>query len=135
MAIREIKDGDQVLARHIPADTAWQSGLNFYSNEDEYLQIGVWGYKAGKRLQGHIHRTVKREILRTQEALFVRRGRIRATIYTDAAQEVAQLDVSAGDIVVLLSGGHGYEILEDRTEVLEVKNGPYGGPEIDRRRI
>lgn len=135
MAIKEIKDGNQVLARHIPADTAWQSGLNFYSKNEEYIQVGVWGYGLGKRLQAHIHRQVGREVLRTQEAIFVRQGRIRATIYTDAAEEVAQLEVEAGDIVVLLGGGHGYEILEDRTEVLEIKNGPYPGAELDRRRI
>ena len=25
----------------------------------------------------------------------------------------------------MLSGGHGYEVLEDDTKVLEIKNGPY----------
>jgi hypothetical protein len=35
----------------------------------------------------------------------------------------------------LLRGGHGYEILEDGTQVLEVKNGPYLGPDVDRRRL
>jgi hypothetical protein len=135
MAVQEIKDGDQVLARHIPADTAWQSGLNFYSKSDEYLQVGVWGYGSGIRLPGHIHRSLRREALRTQEVIFVRQGRIRAAIYTDAGEEVAQLELAAGDILLLLGGGHGYEILEDRTEVLEIKNGPYAGPELDRRRI
>ena len=36
---------------------------------------------------------------------------------------------------MLLRGGHGYEILEDGTQVLEVKNGPYLGPDVDRRRL
>ena len=37
--------------------------------------------------------------------------------------------------MICLEGGHGYEILEDNTRVLEIKNGPYPGPEKDRRRL
>jgi hypothetical protein len=40
-----------------------------------------------------------------------------------------------GDVLALFNGGHGYEVLEDNTRVLEVKNGPYLGPEVDRRKI
>jgi hypothetical protein len=43
--------------------------------------------------------------------------------------------VDEGDILILLQGGHGYEILEDGTQVLEVKNGPYIGADLDRRRF
>ena len=42
---------------------------------------------------------------------------------------------SEGDILILLTGGHGYEILTEGTQVLEVKNGPYVGAEADRRRL
>jgi len=48
---------------------------------------------------------------------------------------VAELVIGTGDVAILLRGGHGYEILEDGTEVLEVKNGPYVGADRDRRRL
>ena len=32
-------------------------------------------------------------------------------------------------------GGNGYDIMEDGTQVLEVKNGPYVGAEADRKRF
>ena len=35
----------------------------------------------------------------------------------------------------MLRGAHGYDILENGTQVLEVKNGPYVGAELDRKRI
>ena len=47
------------------------------------------------------------------------------------AEEVA----FAGDILIMLEGGHSYEIMEDNTQVLEIKNGPYVGAELDRRRF
>ena len=62
-------------------------------------------------------------------------GSIRATIYGDNRKQIRQLEVFSGDVLILISGGHGYEILEDDTHVLEIKNGPYLGAEIDRTRF
>jgi len=135
MSVVEIKEGDVVLARHIPADAAWNDGLSFFSKDDEYIQVGIWGYPAGKELKAHIHNEVTREVLWTQEVIFVRKGKIRANIYDTKEQKIAELEVAAGDIIILLRGGHGYDIIEDGTQVLEVKNGPYVGPDLDRRRI
>lgn len=124
-----------VLARHIPASVAWKDGLTFFSGDDEYIQVGVWGYPQGKELKAHIHNEVPREVLWTQEVLFVKTGRIRANIFDTREAKVATIDVDAGGVIILLRGGHGYEILEDGTQVLEIKNGPYVGPDRDRRRI
>ena len=131
----EIKEGNLVLARHIPADAAWRDGLNFFSEDGDFIQVGIWGYDAGKDLNAHIHNEVKREVLWTQEVLFVRHGRIQANIFNTHEQKVSELEVSSGDIIILLRGGHGYTILEDGTQVLEIKNGPYVGPDKDRRRF
>lgn len=131
----EIKEGDLVLARHIPASAAWQDGLSFFSEDGDFIQVGVWGYGAGKELKAHIHNEVKREVLWTQEVLFVRSGKLRANVFNTREEKVAELEVNAGDLIILLRGGHGYDILEDGTQVLEIKNGPYVGPDLDRRRF
>lgn len=133
--IVEIKEGDLVLARHIPASAAWKDGLNFFSQDGDFIQVGIWGYEAGKQLKAHIHNEVKREVLWTQEVLFVRKGKLRANIFDTTEKKVAELGVNAGDVIILLRGGHGYDILEHGTQVLEIKNGPYVGPERDRRRL
>jgi hypothetical protein len=135
MSIVEIKVGEQVLARHIPADAAWNGGLNFFSPDGDFQQVGTWVYSAGKKLAAHAHNTVAREVLWTQEVLYVRRGRLRAEIYDTEDRKVAELVAGPGDILVLLTGGHGYEILGEGTEVLEIKNGPYLGADLDRRRL
>ena len=131
----EVKEDGVVLARYIPAEVAWTEGLNFFSDDADYIQAGVWGYNQGKELKAHVHNQVSREVLWTQEVLFVRKGRIRASIFTSSGTKVAEMEVGSGDLIILLRGGHGYEILEDGTQVLEIKNGPYVGPELDRRRL
>ena len=133
--ITEIKEGQLVLARLIPADVAWKSGLGVFSEDSDFIQVGVWGYDAGKQLKAHIHNPVSREVPWTQEVLYVRRGQISAAVYNTQEQVVANLIVNEGDVIILLRGGHGYEILQDGTQVLEVKNGPYVGADLDRRRL
>lgn len=135
MAITEITEGALVLARHIPAADAWGDGLKFFSPDGDYQQVGTWGYGAGKTLQAHSHNEVTRNVLWTQEVLYIRAGRVLAEVYDTADQKVAELEAGAGDLLVLLRGGHGYRILEDGTQVLEIKNGPYVGADADRRRL
>ena len=67
----------------------------------------------------------------------IQKGSIQASIF-DEDEEHTLLDsfvVNQGEILVLLNGAHGYKILEDGTQVVEVKNGPYLGAEVDRVRI
>lgn len=134
MKTEKIMDGDLILAVII-RDTDWEEGLNFVSSEGDYQQVGIWGYDKGKKLAPHIHLIEPREVLRTQEVVFVKDGRIRANIYTEKEQFLTSVELKRGDTIILLKGGHGYEILEDNTKILELKNGPYIGPERDRKKI
>lgn len=135
MPIVEIKENDTVLARHIPAGDAWGEGLSFFSPAGDFLQVGTWSYPRGKHLLPHEHVTAVREIHWTQEVLYIRRGRIRAVIFDSNRARVADFEASSGDILVMLAGGHGYDIVEEGTQVLEVKNGPYLGADADRVRL
>jgi hypothetical protein len=131
----EVKDGNLVLARYISADSAWKGGLSFFSEDEDYIQVGTWGYDTPKELLAHTHNEVHRDVAWTQEVIFVKKGSIRAEIYDLSNKKVQDIDCKVGDIIILLRGAHGYHILEDDTQVLEVKNGPYVGAELDRVRL
>ena len=133
--MKEIIKDDIILARHIVKEDINQ-GLNFFSKDEEFIQVGVWGhYEKGKKLKAHIHNTVERVVNRTYEVLYVIKGAILAEIYDLEENKIEVLTVNQGEILILLESGHGYTILEEDTTVLEVKNGPYLGAEVDRRRI
>lgn len=132
--MRKIIKDNVILAKHISSNE-WEDGLKFYSNDDEYMQVGTWGYDKDKELLAHSHNEVSREVLYTQEVLYIKKGSIEATIYDINDNLVEKFIAKEGDVVILLRGGHGYRILEDKTQVLEVKNGPYVGAEKDRRRL
>ena len=129
-----VNSNGERLAIYFPS-SSWGKGLTFLTQDRDSIQIGIWGYDEGLKLQPHIHNETERKVSRTQEAIFVKSGRVAAYIFDEAENLVRKIELNPGDILILLSGGHGYEILEDNTYVLEVKNGPYPGAEADRRRI
>jgi hypothetical protein len=71
-----------------------------------------------------------RAVRYTQEALFLRRGRLRIDFYDKDRTYVESRVIGPGDVILLISGGHGFEVLEE-IEMVEVKQGPYAG-EMDK---
>jgi len=65
------------------------------------------------------------------EAVLVRQGLCDVDIYDDAQVRFATRTLEAGDLVLLVSGGHGFRMRDD-TVLLEVKEGPYieGGDKV-----
>lgn len=130
----EIKQNGVTLARLI-REKDIQEELSFFSDESEFIQVGTWSYNQGKILQRHFHNEVKREVLKTFEVIVVVKGKVLAEIYDSKNNYVDSVEVNEGDTLIQLNSGHGYKILEDNTKVIEVKNGPYFGPELDRTRF
>ena len=126
-----IRDGDIILAI-VHRAQEWKEGLNFVTPDDFFVQAGTWRYSKGKRLASHTHKEYERKAFKTQEVVYVRKGCIRATLFDQTRTKVKEFELHEGDLAVFANGGHGYEILEDDTQVLEVKNGPFVNVEFDK---
>ena len=87
-------------------------------------QVGFIAYPAGGEVQRHLHLPLERHLVGTSEVLFVRKGRCVVDVYDDAKELVASREVRAGDLMLMVGGGHGLRMVED-TLFLEVKQGPY----------
>ena len=125
-----------LIARLVRSEALWSnSGLAFWSDDSEFVQVGTWAHPKGTHLAAHIHNLFPRQASRTQEVVYVVGGSLTARLFDERGEEVAEIVMGAGDILICLSGGHGYSINEAETRVLEIKNGPYSGPELDRRRL
>ena len=116
-------------------DKDWVKGLNFITPNDMFVQVGSWWYEKGKILDKHVHKDFKREAMRTQECVYVKRGSMRVTLYTESLEESKTYDLFEGDLAVFAYGGHGYEILEDDTQIIESKNGPFVDVETDKTKF
>jgi cupin fold WbuC family metalloprotein len=102
-----------------------EEGIKFYTPDENALQVGHHNYKKGKVIKPHRHCVIKTERNETmQEVLFVTKGTVKILFYTDEGAKLTEKLLGAGDTVVVIAGGHGYEMMDD-TEFLEVKQGPY----------
>jgi mannose-6-phosphate isomerase-like protein (cupin superfamily) len=104
----------------------------FVTTPDLTMQVGFVKYPKGGTIQAHLHRHLERHIEDTNEVLFVREGKVEIFLYDDNRQPVAQRFLEQGDLILLISGGHGFRMLED-TVLLEVKQGPYIGVDEKER--
>jgi len=110
-----------------------EPGIRFFTSDELSQQLACMSYLAGKIIPAHTHNTVRREVFYTQEALFIRKGRVRIDFYNRQQQYQTSRVLGPGDVILLISGGHGFEVLED-LNMVEVKQGPYAG-DMDKTRF
>ena len=110
-AIEAIRAGQTLLAYIVRADAAADS-TTFFTGYDAVVP--------------HVHLPVVRTVVGTSELLMGRSGRCIVDIYDDDRALVTSRELEAGDLVLSLSGGHGFRMLEG-TVLLEGKQGPYSG--------
>jgi len=110
-----------------------KQGVTFCTPNEYSQQLAYMNHPKGKIIQAHIHNPVKREVLYTKEVLFIKKGKLKTNFYTDDKKFVESVILESGDCILLASGGHGFECLDD-VEMIEVKQGPYAG-EQDKTRF
>lgn len=101
-------------------------GIEFLTPNDYSQQLAYMNHPAGKKIDAHIHNEVHRSIRYTQEVLVIKKGKLRIDFYDAGKRYLESRILEAGDIILLVSGGHGFEVLED-IEMVEIKQGPYAG--------
>ena len=120
-----IYDGNNLVACILKSNYI-SSGIDFLTEPTVDMQLGYMRHKSGHIIKPHVHNKYKREIYTTSEALFLKSGSVRVQIYTDKMQHLKELIMGKGDFLLLLGGGHSFELLED-SELIEIKQGPYAG--------
>ena len=121
----KIEHNNQVYAIIIPAEFE-KDGIEFFTPNDYSQQLAYMKRPRGYKIQPHTHKSIQREVTNTLETLLIKKGRLRVDIYSDKQKYLSSYELKTGDVILLISGGHGFEMLED-TEIIEVKQGPYIG--------
>ena len=103
--------------------------------EGLFLQVGSWYYPKGKKLASHIHKANQRIANRTHEMTYVKQGSMKVLLYDENKNFLQDYILNKGDLAVFAYGGHGYEILEDGTQIIEAKNGPFTNVSMDKEKF
>ena len=109
-----------------------EPGIHFFTPNELSQQLAYMKHPPGKIIEPHVHNPVPRQVHFTQEVLFIKRGKIRVDFYSDEKVFLESRTLETGDTILLSTGGHGFEMIEE-TEMIEVKQGPYAGEEDKTR--
>ena len=123
--MREIRFNGQLFAIIIPHDYH-KPGISFFTPDELSQQLAYMAHPAGHDIVPHVHNPVRREVHYTQEVLVIRKGKLRVDFYDDNRNYIESHILEGGDVILLISGGHGFKVLEE-LEMFEIKQGPYAG--------
>ena len=98
--------------------------IEFLTPDTFGQQVAYMNRPKGEVIQAHIHEPISRTLIGTQEVLYIRKGRIRVDFYESDRTYVSSMILGAGDLMLLSTGGHGFEVLED-IDMIEIKQGPF----------
>jgi hypothetical protein len=101
-----------------------KDGIEFFTPGEFSQQIGYMKHKAGDTIQEHVHVLHHRDVNYTQETLVIKKGKVKVNFFNPDKSFFTSRELKTGDVILLASGGHGFEFLEE-TEMIEVKQGPY----------
>jgi mannose-6-phosphate isomerase-like protein (cupin superfamily) len=130
--IDRIQSGDVLLALIVP-NTFNEMGVHFVTPPELSQQLAYIRHPGGKVIDTHFHNPVPREVSYSQEVLLIRKGRLRVDFFDEECRYVESRILEAGDTILLVAGGHGFDVLEE-VEMIEVKQGPHLG-ERDKTRF
>ena len=131
--LKAIYDDNGILNALLLYKDFEKKGIDFFTNDEQQMQLGYMKRDKGYKIEPHIHSPVTRTINTSCECLFIKTGRVKIYFYDLYKKPICSEVVSEGDTVLLLSGGHGFLMIEP-SEIIEVKQGPYVG-QMDKVRF
>ena len=125
-----VYDHDSALAYIIRSELRPEETY-FPTPPDTNLQCGFVVYPKNKVIPRHVHLPTERLVVGSSEVIMVQKGRCEIDIYSEDRELIATAELREGDIVLTVSGGHGFRTMED-TVLFEVKQGPYSSADKER---
>ena len=127
--LEKVEVGGEILAL-IVRKSYDKPGYNFVSPIEFPLQLGVSIRKKGEHVQPHEHVPFKELYdIPAQEVLYIESGKAEVALFHDK-KKYKTLMLGNGDMI-LLNCGHDVKFLKD-TKMIELKQGPYRGKDIEK---
>lgn len=109
-----------------------REGVNFMTPNAYPMQVAVSSYEVGSSVKPHFHNNFERSINDTMEVVHIDEGEATVSFFDDKTQAlIGTHTLRSGDTVIFVKGIHGLAFKE-KTRLIEVKQGPYMGADIDK---
>lgn len=101
-----------------------KKGITFFTPNESTQQFGYMKHKKEYIIKPHLHKKRMTKIYYTTEVILILKGILRVDFYTQTKKYLFSKVLKDKDIIMLVSGGHGFKVLKN-LEMLEIKQGPY----------
>ena len=132
--MEKIKSKDRKTIAIVVRKDFKKEGVNFISDPDFPLQLGISNYKKNEEIKAHFHIENEIKINKIQEIVYIKKGKTLVNLYNKDGSKFKSIEFTTGDIIFFVEGGHGFNKLAE-TDIIEVKQGPYFGRDKDKRMI
>ena len=122
--IKNITYKSKILAIIIKGNYLKKKGVNFFTNPKLNQQVAYMNHPKNHLIQPHTHKNSLRKIKGTTEVLIILDGILKINFFDNKKKYIFSKTVQKNDIIILLTGGHGFEIKKN-CKMIEVKQGPY----------
>lgn len=123
--IEQLSSNSQIIAIIIRHEFT-KDGIKFFTPGDFSQQLGYLKRKVGDMIQEHILVLHHRVVNFIQKNQLVKKDRVRVNFFNPYKSFFTSHELATGDVILLISGGPGFELLEE-TEMIKVKQGTYCG--------
>ena len=103
----------------------YSTGISFLTDDSLTQQLAIMKYGKGYCIQPHYHLPIERVIHGTPETLIIKKGALKVIFYDEDQSKIDSTILFENEIIMLINGGHGFEVLQDETEIIEIKQGPF----------
>lgn len=103
-------------------------GVRFLTPENFPLQLGILDHPQGKNVPMHLHEELKATVKAVHEVLYVEKGRAHIELADESWEPIGKTTIEAGDMFLICGAAHAVNI-EKGSRIIEVKHGPYTGPD------
>ena len=122
--IERVIDKKKMLALIVRGSYRKKKGITFFTPNESTQQFGYMKHKRKYIIKPHLHKKRLTKIHYTTEVILILKGILRVDFYNQFKKYLFSKILKSKDIIMLVSGGHGFKILKD-VEMLEIKQGPY----------
>jgi hypothetical protein len=125
---------DQKLLVSVLDTRGMDAGRVDSADKHEILQVSAMSLKQGRRVNPHKHLPTLRSTAGTQECWVVFSGLVEVQLFDINDTAIDTFVLEAGECMTTYRGGHTLEVLDDAV-IVEIKNGPYYGAQLDSQPI
>ena len=132
-SIKNIFVDKKIVAKVFKYQNKSFKGIEFFTANNLNMQIGLMGHSKNHIIKPLFHINRKKIVKQMSELLIIFSGQLKVYFYNKKKLRDKSLILNKKDMILLISGGHGFKVLK-KLEMLEIKQGPFIG-EKDKMRF